>query len=76
VRSYALRKLDNEGRKEPICVNDYMIEHILPQNDNLSVEWKEAFGLDWSKIQQRWVRHRQLDTDRLQRRVSDVIPAF
>ena len=35
-RSYFLRLLENHGRKEHVTIEDYTIEHILPQNENLS----------------------------------------
>jgi uncharacterized protein with ParB-like and HNH nuclease domain len=37
-RSYWLRRLENYGRKERVEVEEYTIEHILPQNDNLSAK--------------------------------------
>lgn len=39
-RSYWLRRLENHGRKERVVVEDYTIEHILPQNEDLS--WKRS----------------------------------
>lgn len=39
-RSYWLRRLENHGRKERIVVENYSIEHILPQNESLSKEWQ------------------------------------
>lgn len=51
-RSYWLRRLENDGRKEPVQVDEYTIEHIMPQNENLSYEWREALGLNWKTIQQ------------------------
>jgi uncharacterized protein with ParB-like and HNH nuclease domain/predicted transport protein len=50
-RTYWLRRIENHGRKERVQVNDYTIEHILPQNPNLSVAWQTALGPDWKKIQ-------------------------
>ena len=32
-RSYWLRRLENHGRKERVVVDEYTIEHIMPQND-------------------------------------------
>lgn len=49
-RSYWLRRLENHGRKERVPVDEYTIEHIMPQNENLSAEWKEALGPDWERI--------------------------
>ncbi len=52
-RSYFLRLLENHGRKEHVTIEDYTIEHILPQNENLSEEWREALGPDWADLQQK-----------------------
>ena len=46
-RSYWLRRLENHGRKERVPVDEYTIEHILPQNENLSATWREALGPEW-----------------------------
>lgn len=54
-RSYWLRRLENHGRKERVPVDEYTIEHILPQNENLSVAWQEALGPEWQRIQQTWL---------------------
>lgn len=54
-RSYWLRRLENHGRKEPVPVDEYTIEHILPQNENLSSEWQKALGPNWKKIQETWL---------------------
>lgn len=54
-RSYWLRRLENHGRKEPVSVDEYTIEHILPQNENLSAEWRETLGRDWKRVQETWV---------------------
>ena len=49
-RSYWLRKLENHGKKEIVTVGNYTIEHIMPQNENLSVEWQKELGEDWQEI--------------------------
>ena len=54
-RSYWLRRLENHRRKEPVPVHEYTIEHILPQNENLSVEWRRALGSEWEKVQEKWL---------------------
>jgi uncharacterized protein with ParB-like and HNH nuclease domain/predicted transport protein len=54
-RSYWLRRLENDGRKERVEVDRYTIEHILPQNENLSKEWKEALGVEWERIRETWL---------------------
>ncbi|MCY7337911.1 MAG: DUF1524 domain-containing protein [Chamaesiphon sp.] len=54
-RSYWLRRLENYDRKECIALNDYTIEHILPQNPKLSPAWQTALGSDWQRIQQTYL---------------------
>jgi len=54
-RGYWLRRLENHGRKERVMVEDYTIEHILPQNETLSKEWQAELGPDWQRIQQEWL---------------------
>lgn len=54
-RNYLLRKLENYGRKELVKVEEYTIEHILPQNKNLSKEWKEMLGENWESIQKKYL---------------------
>lgn len=54
-RSYWLRRLENYGRKERVAVDEYTIEHILPQNPNLSAAWKQALGSEWERIHQQWL---------------------
>ncbi|NMA13171.1 MAG: DUF262 domain-containing protein [Chloroflexi bacterium] len=49
-RSYWLRKLENHGKKEYIMVGNYTIEHIMPQNQNLSTEWQKELGPNWKKV--------------------------
>lgn len=46
-RSYFLRKLENHMRKEKVDTSSYTIEHVMPQNKNLSDEWKEELGENW-----------------------------
>lgn len=53
--SYWLRRLENAKRKERVPVNEYTIEHILPQNPELSKEWRMALGPEWRQIQQTWL---------------------
>ncbi len=48
---YIFRRLENYERKEPVPVHEYTIEHIMPQNENLSSQWRKALGQDWEMIQ-------------------------
>lgn len=54
-RSYWLRRFENHDRKERVPVDDYTIEHILPQNPDLSASWKQALGSEWQRVQQQWL---------------------
>lgn len=54
-RSYWLRRFENHGRKERVAVDEYTIEHIMPQNDALPTSWKSALGLDWERVHQTWL---------------------
>jgi uncharacterized protein with ParB-like and HNH nuclease domain/predicted transport protein len=54
-RSYWLRRLENFGRKERVPVDEYTIEHILPQNPDLPAAWQQALGAEWQRVQQQWL---------------------
>ena len=54
-RNYLLRKLENFERKERVDVDSYTIEHVLPQNPDLSPEWQEELGPDWKGIQETYL---------------------
>ena len=54
-RSYWLRRLENYERKERVVVDEYTIEHILPQNENLSEAWQDDLGPEWKQIQENWL---------------------
>jgi uncharacterized protein with ParB-like and HNH nuclease domain/predicted transport protein len=51
-RNYLLSKLENHGRKERVDVGSFTIEHVLPQNPNLSAQWQTDLGADWKRVQQ------------------------
>lgn len=52
-RSYWLRRMENHDRKERVCVDEYTIEHIMPQNKNLPMNWRKELGSDWQRIHSR-----------------------
>lgn len=54
-RSYWFKKMENYGRKEQLDVDQYTIEHIMPQNPDLSDEWKIELGPEWDRIQKTWL---------------------
>lgn len=54
-RSYWLRRMENHDRKEQVPVDEYTIEHILPQNENLSPQWKTDLGPEWERIKKTYL---------------------
>ena len=54
-RNFILRQLENFGNKAPICIENYTIEHIMPQNRNLSPEWQEMLGPNWKDVQKTYL---------------------
>lgn len=55
-KNYLLTRLENSKHsKEPINVGDYTIEHILPQNSNLSESWRSDLGSNWKEIQAQYL---------------------
>ncbi len=54
-RNYLLGKLENYDHKERLDVSGYTIEHILPQNQNLSPEWQGELGPNWRQIQEQYL---------------------
>ena len=52
---YLLRKLENFGRKEPVKIDEYTIEHIMPQNEKVPSEWREELGENWREIHDKYL---------------------
>lgn len=55
LRSYWPRRMENYNRKERVPVEEYTIEHIMPQNPALSPEWQAALGENWTETQGKWL---------------------
>lgn len=55
IRSYWLRRLENYQRKERVVLDEYTIEHIMPQNENLSSAWKSDLGAEWQRVHETWL---------------------
>ena len=55
LSKYWLRRFENFKRKEPVGVEDYSIEHILPQQRPLPEHWQTDLGSDWERIQQEYL---------------------
>ncbi len=54
-RNYLLESLENWKRKELVNVENYTIEHILPQNENLSQEWRDELGENWKEVKDKYL---------------------
>ncbi len=50
---YILCRLENHEHNEPITVDDYTIEHVMPQK--LSPEWQQELGDDFSEIHDKFL---------------------
>lgn len=55
IRNYLLDKLENFEQKELVNIDKCTIEHILPQNKDLSKEWQQMLGPSWIEIQSRYL---------------------
>jgi Protein of unknown function (DUF1524) len=56
ITDYTLRKIENSNhKKEPISVENYTVEHILPQKPELPKAWIDELGNDWKQIHQKYV---------------------
>lgn len=49
---YWLRKLENHGRKEIVLIDEFTVEHVMPQNRELSPVWQELLGPEWKSVQE------------------------
>lgn len=54
-KEYIFDKFENWNSKEKTPVEAYTIEHIMPQNPNLSQEWRDCLGSNWEEIQKTYL---------------------
>jgi hypothetical protein len=55
VCRHLLEGLENYGSKEPTDTTRFSIEHILPQIERLSPEWRSMLGEEWETVQKTWL---------------------
>ena len=55
IKKYLFDKLENHNQKERVNINEYTIEHIMPQNKNLSEDWKIDLGSNWNEIREKYL---------------------
>ena len=51
---YLLVELENQG-KELLVVDNLTIEHVMPQNSNLSTEWQTMLGSNWAVVKDKYL---------------------
>ena len=51
---YLLSAIENQG-KEPLVTDNLTIEHIMPQNKNLSTVWQKMLGEDWEAVKDKYL---------------------
>ena len=51
---YLLAAIENQG-KERIVTDNLTIEHIMPQNKNLSTAWQKMLGDNWETVRDRYL---------------------
>ena len=51
---YLLATIENQG-KEKVVTDNLTIEHIMPQNKNLSTAWQKMLGEDWMTVREKYL---------------------
>ena len=51
---YLLATIENQG-KERVITDNLTIEHIMPQNKNLSTAWQKMLGNNWETVRDRYL---------------------
>jgi len=51
---YILTEIENQG-KEQIITDNLTIEHIMPQNKNISTAWQEMLGENWMAVKDKYL---------------------
>lgn len=51
---YLLSAIENQG-KEQIYTGNLTIEHIMPQNQNMSTAWQVMLGNDWKAVKDKYL---------------------
>jgi|TARA_R110001583_G_scaffold158927_1_gene310754 uncharacterized protein with ParB-like and HNH nuclease domain/predicted transport protein len=55
ILKFLLTNLENRGSKEVIDTSNFSVEHVMPQNQKLRIEWREMLGDDWKDVQEKWL---------------------
>jgi len=52
---YLLEGLENFDRKEKVNINEFTIEHIMPQNIKNVEKWQKELGENWQEIHEKYL---------------------
>lgn len=55
IRNYILSKFENFNNKYHITIENFTVEHIMPQNKNLNETWKKDLGENYKEIQKEYL---------------------
>ncbi len=55
ICKHILDRLENAGYQEPSPVQNYSIEHIMPQEVSDASEWQEMLGENWAEDHTAWL---------------------
>lgn len=55
ISKFILSRFEIYNNKVPINFGNFTIEHIMPQNPNLSDEWKNNLGNNWHEVQKKYL---------------------
>lgn len=55
TRNFILSHLENYGNKSPIIIENFTIEHIMPQNTNPPDAWKRMLGENRKEVQKTYL---------------------
>jgi uncharacterized protein with ParB-like and HNH nuclease domain len=55
IRHFILSKIENYESKEILNIDEFTIEHIMPQTTNLSDKWVNALGDDWIQVHSKYL---------------------
>lgn len=54
-RFYFFSKLENFERKELVNVDEYTLEHIMPQNEKVPQVWRDELGENWKEVHEKFL---------------------
>jgi len=56
IKNAILQMIENFENKTSIIFNNYTVEHIMPQGENMPKVWREMLGDDWKDIFDKYVQ--------------------